>query len=214
MSYCTKCGNQLKPGIRFCGKCGNEIKRDNLSHPHIELQNSICQRCGAILVPGNTHCPRCEKSANNSIQTTSGTQYNPQSRAKDSKSHKKPNRIRIIAFSAIFIFLGIASTLYITHLNDKRNSKSKRPEYRINKLVDGSTETEIQSSSIVPGKETKIKLKDGSMVIFPAGNKSGTVEFSKYTNYLDFPKNSGFQITGCLRSLIYDNNQLFENNPP
>lgn len=214
MKFCNHCGNPLKPDARFCGKCGNEIKQINLSHPPIELQNTICQRCGTILVPGNTHCPRCEKSVNISIQTTSSTQFNPQSGATDSKSHKKPNRIRIIVFSAIFLLLGIASTLYITHLNDKRNSTSKRPEYRINKLVDGSTETEIQSSSIIPGKETKIKLKDGSMVIFPAGNNNGTVEFSKCTNYLDFPKNSGFQITGCLRSLIYDNNQLFENNPP
>lgn len=45
---CTKCGNELKDGVKFCPKCGTAV-------PSIKY----CENCGSALSPDSSVCPNC-----------------------------------------------------------------------------------------------------------------------------------------------------------
>ena len=57
MATCTKCGNTLKPGVKFCTNCGTPVAAVQQSK---EVQAGVtCPKCGKVSQPGKKFCTGC-----------------------------------------------------------------------------------------------------------------------------------------------------------
>ncbi|MBR8702352.1 MULTISPECIES: zinc-ribbon domain-containing protein [unclassified Fusobacterium] len=51
VKICTKCGSQLKDGMKFCPECGTPVEEKKAP--------TNCRKCGAPLLPGAKFCEKC-----------------------------------------------------------------------------------------------------------------------------------------------------------
>ncbi len=60
---CTKCGNELKDGMKFCTKCGTAVSA-NPQQSAVKQSPSmnVCIKCGNQLKPGQKFCTKCGAS--------------------------------------------------------------------------------------------------------------------------------------------------------
>ena len=92
---CTKCGNELKEGIKFCPQCGEEIKE--------EKKIRYCTKCGAEMQPDSSFCAKCGNSVN--VAQEQGTTKKPK------KQGGKAKKIFLIAGIVIVVLLSIGGIM-------------------------------------------------------------------------------------------------------
>lgn len=123
MSFCIKCGNQLKPNARFCGKCGEIIIQTVQQHPTLTAF-PLCGFCGSVISPGVKFCTICGTPVSVSYQSTpqkmSQTLSDPLPNQVNSSRQqlvqkgpqKKRSKVFSLVVSIIVTFCIIAAGLY------------------------------------------------------------------------------------------------------
>lgn len=70
MSFCKKCGNELKEGVKFCNKCGEPVasisKENSQKNDTLEkIKPRCCSKCGNELKEGVKFCNKCGEAITN-----------------------------------------------------------------------------------------------------------------------------------------------------
>lgn len=91
---CTKCGNELKNGVKFCPQCGEAIKE--------EKKMRYCTKCGAEIQPYASFCAKCGTNVN---------VVQEQGAKKTKKQSGKYKKMFLIAGIAIIVLLSIGGIM-------------------------------------------------------------------------------------------------------
>ena len=118
MIKCTKCGNEVKEGVKFCSKCGNNIleqqeKSLNETLDEKKILGKICANCGNEIGEGTIFCPKCGSKItadNNQEQFSGKSRQNTDGASKEEYQYTRPEKVRFserwllvkIAFLGIF----------------------------------------------------------------------------------------------------------------
>lgn len=117
---CTKCGNELKDGVKFCPQCGEVVKE--------EKKMKYCTKCGSELPEDAVFCAKC------------GTNINVVQEQEVSKKSKKQSgkfkKIFLIASIAVIVLLSIGGimlnsekAMYKAYVKFHEEYCDKRAEY-------------------------------------------------------------------------------------
>jgi len=102
MSFCKKCGNKVKEGIKHCTKCGDKIEKGK---KHIEANNK-CPKCHAELLKDATFCGECGHKLTKHKETQKETEKDQT--PKSIKSHKiAPWTIPWIVIGVLLVTSGV-----------------------------------------------------------------------------------------------------------
>lgn len=128
MNFCTHCGKQLKPNVKFCSKCGQVI----MEKPSLPLDKPIvphCRKCGSQLTAEVRFCVQCgtpvsseDPTAAPLQPTSSAKDFNNDTNAVDSPGIQKTvkkSRHRFIKITSAIILLsggGLAALWFLRSL--------------------------------------------------------------------------------------------------
>lgn len=212
MSFCTKCGNQLKPNASFCGVCGNAVKPASPQVKQNSILNQNCKTCGTQLTKELKFCIVCgspnssvlsekplipvspPKSTNRPIPETKNNQ-NP-------VSNKKRRILAIAGLSLIMLALACGTAWFFlkekTHINNEE--EIVRPEYKIHPTIAGTTTEEIKEVNAKIGSNVSLVFSDSSSVSFFDIASNAKVVLKKEKNNIK-PDLSGIESSGYMLSL-------------
>ena len=117
---CTKCGNEIRDGVKFCPQCGEEVKEDK--------RVKFCTKCGSELHEEAVFCANCGASI--------GTVQKEGVHARPTKQNKKHKKTFTIVGSAVVLFLIIGCiilnserTMYKAYVKFHEEYCEKNAEY-------------------------------------------------------------------------------------
>ena len=116
---CTKCGNEIRDGVKFCPQCGGEVE---------EKRVKFCTKCGSELHEEAVFCAKCGASI--------GTVQKEGVPARPTKQNMKHKKIFMIVGIAVVLFLIIGCiilnserTMYKAYVKFHEEYCDKNAEY-------------------------------------------------------------------------------------
>lgn len=220
MSFCQKCGNQLKPDARFCGICGNIIEKSIPEERQPVILAGKCKSCGADIAPGKKFCKSCgmpvlaaapsiHPHLKSPLPVSENTPVTSQMNVKDIK--KRREKIWIAAGLIVLLLAGISAAAWLYLKDDKIESSDEeilRPEYTAHPVVSGTTTEETKEINLSAGNDASILLSDSCSVLISGLKSNARVELKKETNTIQLGL-PGIETSGYMVSLTL---QLSDSN--